>query len=469
MIKHNEIVVDKDRPFLNCKLGREKYAGILTDIVMNYRDGFVLAINSEWGTGKTTFVKMWQQQLQNEKFRTLYFNAWESDFEENPLIAFIAEFRNLVGENINEKYKYVVKNAGVFLKNIGPAIIKAAVESNPFTKGAADIAENIAKAAAEVMETELKEYKKKKDGISNFKKALKDFVDSVDEGKPIVFIVDELDRCRPNYAVLLLEQIKHLYSVPNIVFVLAIDKEQLGHAVRGVYGSEQLNADEYLRRFIDLEYSIPRPEAKNYLTYLYKYFGFENKLFGEKRKNVREFWNDYDDFIAIAEILFEKRKLSLRQQERIFAHARIALRSLRWNQYLYPILFIYLIYLKQFYFEIYTSIKVKTYSISELLEKLKIIIPAGIDDKDIRHVVHLEALLVFAYSNYKHERIWLIKQIEEEDHTDSISVKIKSQFDNSENQKEFARIIQRCMRSDSPEFSIKHLLDKIDLLEQVEI
>lgn len=68
-LKHQDIVIDPEKPFANCKLGREQYATILTSLVGNYADGFVLAINNEWGTGKTTFVKMWQQQLNNEHYK----------------------------------------------------------------------------------------------------------------------------------------------------------------------------------------------------------------------------------------------------------------------------------------------------------------------------------------------------------------------------------------------------------------
>lgn len=56
-IKHHEIEIQSDKPFANCKLNREPYAKILTEIVGSYADGFVLAINNEWGTGKTTFRK----------------------------------------------------------------------------------------------------------------------------------------------------------------------------------------------------------------------------------------------------------------------------------------------------------------------------------------------------------------------------------------------------------------------------
>ena len=59
-IKHLDLTadIDKDNPFNNCKLDRKKYAEVLTNIVSSYSDGFVLAINNKWGTGKTTFVKM---------------------------------------------------------------------------------------------------------------------------------------------------------------------------------------------------------------------------------------------------------------------------------------------------------------------------------------------------------------------------------------------------------------------------
>ena len=76
----------------------------MTEIVELYSDGFVLAINNEWGTGKTTFVKMWKQYLENNDFKTVYFNAWENDFDSNPLVAIMSELKPL----INTKNKEVL-------------------------------------------------------------------------------------------------------------------------------------------------------------------------------------------------------------------------------------------------------------------------------------------------------------------------------------------------------------------------
>lgn len=268
-LRHTDLEIPNKTPFSNCKLEREKYAKVLTNIIENYPKGFVLAINNKWGTGKTTFVKMWEQTLKNAEYKTIYFNAWENDFENNPLIAFIGELQ-IINQKRKATFNKVVKNAALISKNVAPAILKAIlnkyIDSETFVEALSDTSKSI----LEIFEEDIKEYSKRKKSIFDFKKSLTEFIAAESSGKPLIFIIDELDRCRPNYAVLLLEQIKHLFSVPNIVFILSIDKIQLGNAICGVYGSEKIDTNEYLRRFIDIEYSIPEPESGIFFNYLYE-------------------------------------------------------------------------------------------------------------------------------------------------------------------------------------------------------
>lgn len=163
------------------------------------------------------------------------------------------------------------------------------------------------------IEVEILFWKSNMGSIKDFKKSLEQFIDKECENKPLVFIVDELDRCRPNYAVSILEQIKHFFSVKNIVFVLSIDKEQLGHAVKGVYGSDCIESDEYLRRFIDIEYSIPDPEPGKYLEFLYQYYKFHEFFKNEERISDTVFSNDRDNFLYICQFLFSTSSITLRQ------------------------------------------------------------------------------------------------------------------------------------------------------------
>lgn len=155
-IKHQELEIDPQKPFANCKLEREKYATVLTDIVKAYPQGFTLAINNEWGAGKTTFVKMWQQQLKNEGFQTIYFNAWENDFESDPLVAILSEL-NVLTDKKNEKiYKSIAVKGAEMSKHILPVLTKALIKKYMGSDIIADIASESAKGITELFEDEIK-------------------------------------------------------------------------------------------------------------------------------------------------------------------------------------------------------------------------------------------------------------------------------------------------------------------------
>lgn len=393
-IKCEEIIPDKDKPFSQCKLGREPYARILTEIVATYAEGFVLAINNEWGTGKTTFVRMWQQQLKNEGFQTIYFNAWENDFDNNPLVAIISELKTVTNEENEKIYKSVLKKGGVLFRNIAPALAKSLIKKYvvDIDDVAVGLIENATKASTEILENEIKEYSSKKQTINEFRKELEHFVKTNGSEKPLVFIVDELDRCRPNYAVEVLEQIKHLFSVPGIVFVLSIDKNHLASAVRGFYGSEQINTDEYLRRFIDLEYSIPKPRTSDYLNFLFSEFDF-GKIFSQLNAQ-----NNMDILLKTAELLFIKSNATLRQQEKLFAQTRIILQTFHPNYVIFPHILFLLIFLKTMKPELFRNIQDGRLTLQELCDEIDKLVPLNIEDYWDINIIHLEAQLLYLYN-----------------------------------------------------------------------
>ncbi len=82
--------------------------------------------------------------------------------------------------------------------------------------------------------------------------------------RPLIVMIDELDRCRPSYAIELLEVAKHLFSVDHIVFVLAVNRSELAHSIRALYGSD-FDAEGYLRRFFDVDFRLPEPDRKSFI------------------------------------------------------------------------------------------------------------------------------------------------------------------------------------------------------------
>lgn len=467
-IKHQEIEIVEGNPFANCELDRQQYANILTSIVSTYADGFVLAINNKWGAGKTTFVKMWEQDLKNKGYQTVYFNAWENDFENNPLTALMGELKTLTKKATEPEFKTVLKRAATLSKHLAPIVVKAIADKYVDTQGIKEAIENITKGVTDIFENEVNEYAEKKKGIAEFRTSLSEFIANTNKGKPLIFIVDELDRCRPDYAVAILEQIKHFFSVPNIVFVLSIDKEQLGNAVRGVYGSEQIDADEYLRRFIDVEYSIPEPEAEKYCNYLHNYFGFDEFFKSDFRRKHHELNYDSTEFIKISKILFKNSNVSLRQQEKIFAHARLVLRSFPENNYVIPSLFLLLIYMKIIDNTLYDKIRLKQLSILELQQEFINCIKFKDSKDEETEILFLEAYLVHYYNNYTNTYSNRIRLYVKEETTDKNKLLISSLTDKTPEHTEFLGILENMSgRRNGGDLDIGYLLKKIDLAEAI--
>ncbi len=466
-IRHQELDIPKDgtEPFVNCKLERKKYAEVLTTIVESYADGFVLAINNKWGTGKTTFVKMWQQNLINEGFQTLYFNAWENDFQKEVIIALLSELSELRSKS-EAKFQNVVEKGAAFLKKIVPAVAKGVASKAIGNDAVTEIIGAVTEFTTEELESEIKNFAKGKEGILEFRKSLELFAKAVDSDKPIVFIIDELDRCRPSYAVEVLEQIKHLFSVPGIVFVLSIDKIQLSNAVRGFYGSDRIDADEYLRRFIDLEYTLPSPNRKLFVNYLYEYFGFNEFLESTERLKVREFHYDVDSFKSIALLFFETGNFQLRSIEKLMIKSRIILRSFSHRQYCFPDLLVFLIYLNERHADIYDKISRYSYTLSEFVETMdSVLLPIKTPGNE-RKLLSLLGSILVRYTNVYQNINLRLKETLIDNSTGESKLMVESKLDPT-NKTLMSAIQINLGNYITSDVDLSFILKKIDLTENL--
>jgi len=267
--------------------------------------------------------------------------------------------------------------------------------------------------------------------------------------------------------VAVLENIKHLFSVKGIVFVLSIDKEQLGHAVCGVYGSEKMDSDEYLRRFIDVEYSLPVPELKNYIEYLMEAHKLNEFFNLDQRQNV-VLSSETESFVTITELLFRLRSLTLRQQEKVMRHAGITLRSFDSKQYIIPELLIYLIYLRLFHNKLYFQIKNRELKHQKLIDEIESTLYGTIKHsthRDLRIII--EAFMLLSYNEYLDPED---KLIELSRFDENVDFKVNSKFDNSENQRNFKYYIKNEKENIDRRgrVPIDYLIKKIDLIEPLQ-
>lgn len=395
-----EIDVPEKNPFENDKLEREKTATILTDIVSFYgQSGCVMALNGEWGAGKSTFVRMWKQSLINNGFKTLYFNAWNSDYTDDPLLAMVSELRELSPNSgkINSIAGKAGRIMGRVLISASKGLVKKAtgVDCDDLLNTALDTTE-------EIGEEYLKKFEEQKTTVEEFKVEVEHFVADNATEKPVVFFVDELDRCNPHYAVAVLERIKHLFDIPNIIFILAINKKELCNAIQGYYGSTNINSEEYLRRFIDIEYTLTKPNMEVYCNHLYNEYGFAEFFENENRKRYFRGDREVESFKAMTIAISNSEQVNLRQIERVFAYARLALMQFKENNFVLPNIYFLLCFWKVMNPDFYNKIRTKELSNQELLSHIERILPKKllITDKyqtRNRGIYYTIASLIYCY------------------------------------------------------------------------
>lgn len=337
----------------------------IIDLECNDKKGFVLAIDGRWGSGKTTFVGMLTNYLRDiQNYRVISFNCWERDFVDDPLIAMFAEMANVVGTG-EDKYNEAVNSLCKIALGAAVGGLKAVVgEPANFIQGAI---KGGLEATEESVKKYLDSYNEQVKSINEFKTNLEDYIKyNSSEKRQVVFIIDELDRCNPHYAVKVLERIKHLFDIPNLFFILPICKSQLECAIQGYYGSAQLDANVYLRRFIDLEMRLPIVNL---------YFFCKNAL--DKYGVTKHISNKYDnynsqnisEYISETAYLFEGTNTDLRTINKILCLvAKVMNGRYGYDDY-QPILL--MCYLKFNNIVLYGKISRQVLTVDELLSELE--------------------------------------------------------------------------------------------------
>ncbi|NNG44995.1 hypothetical protein HJP15_19075 [Pseudoalteromonas sp. NEC-BIFX-2020_002] len=297
---------DSETTFLKEKLppdllDRAKHASFLTKTINNEvnpnRGGdidsiksHVLNLNADWGAGKTYFLKRWANSLKQDH-PVVYIDTWSTDYLESPLITVLTELLEQLKEQTSKKgTESAIEKADNVLKKAAPKVASAVMKkflgfdlsvfssgseaettdtkcndaSNPSENKKNEI--NFAAAGEAILSQFYSEHKSHKQNVEALSKSIKDWVKLVKENPvdtsrtaiidyPAYIFIDELDRCKPTYAVEMLEAIKHVFDIPGLVFVVATNTKELQHTIKAVYGVG-FNAESYLNRFFDSKYFI---------------------------------------------------------------------------------------------------------------------------------------------------------------------------------------------------------------------
>lgn len=261
---------------------------------------YILNIDATWGQGKTFFLECLRADLQQRGHAVAYVNAWQDDHSDDPLVTVMsaieetlspffrdnklarqkfAKAKNALSVVATESVKQVSLHAlKIFTGIAADKIVDKINEQNTLdhklevdSKELDKITDSIGQKLVDgLLPKRVADHQKAKKSAENFRKFASEAISHMfDNGMcdPMFVIVDELDRCRPLYAIKLLEELKHLFSIEGVIFIVATDSTQLAHSVKAVYGAE-FEGRKYLRRFFDQTFVFPDADRTDFINSL---------------------------------------------------------------------------------------------------------------------------------------------------------------------------------------------------------
>lgn len=241
-----------------------------------------ISLDAKWGDGKTFFVRQIDEtlkyfrakQMETEEkplkdldsyeylkesvavkdttvehtYLPVYYNAWMYDDHNDPLMSLLLVMTKQCGGAYNTKIN--TKSLGKRLLAVASSLAIAIKKVNPAT-----LINDLQEGKVDILSAVKTE--------EDIKECVRDVFNDiiVEEAEKLVVFIDELDRCKPSFAIEMLERIKHYFDDERIIFVVSLNKEQLIHTISNYYGSE-FDATRYLNRFFDV--SINLPEISRY-------------------------------------------------------------------------------------------------------------------------------------------------------------------------------------------------------------
>lgn len=268
-------------------LGRQQFVDRLIEVatlLAERKRNACFSINGEWGAGKTFVLNMFEEQLNrvqsedtaSEKYIIIRYNCWQYDYYDEPIISIVAaitdmldEKERIIPEEVREKTKSLLRAVGKeFLKGLTKKVdtITGLNTNNIYNI----IKDGIENANDEwIKEQEYDPYF----GFNQALRCLRKIIAELAERRTFVFIVDELDRCLPEYTIKILERLHHVFDeIENVQVIIATDKTQLGYVVKQIFG-EKTSVKRYLAKFIDFELNLLRGEIQENIRLRYpEYF-----------------------------------------------------------------------------------------------------------------------------------------------------------------------------------------------------
>lgn len=273
----------------NCKidlLDRQPFVEQMINIIeklSSQNKNACYAINGKWGVGKTFVLEMLENQIKEiqqegditDKYLLFHYDCWKYDYYEEPIIAIVASMMDEIDKNVNLLPADKAETVKSILKAVGSSLLLNANDKikeliNVDIKEIVDIIKNGLEDADKKLQNnhQYDTYFAFKQVLSCFQETIKSLADN----QTVIMVVDELDRCLPEYMIKVLERLHHIFNgIPNVQVILSMDKDQINHTVQQIYG-KNTDVNKYLAKFISFEVNLEIGNLNDEYEKVYSYY-----------------------------------------------------------------------------------------------------------------------------------------------------------------------------------------------------
>ncbi|MBY5946243.1 KAP family NTPase [Photobacterium rosenbergii] len=307
------------------EFNRKQIATNVSALLSSDVDVSPMVVDGLWGTGKSEFCfKLINLMKESDTHHLVYVDAFQADHADEPLLTVLAEVVKILPDDAAKRsfIKKALPAARYGLKTLGKAafghILKQEISevAEGYEAEIKKVADKTIDASVEAL---IKDHVEASKNLENLQKALK----KIAQEKPIILFIDELDRCRPDFAVHLLEVIKHTFDVDGVQFVLITNTQQLKASINHCYG-DSVQAQSYLDKFIKFSFSLNKStffSQSREIDTSKKHFDL---LVAQNQSLQNTFLNDNDSAaLGLVHRCIECNGLSLRDVERLVRYLKV--------------------------------------------------------------------------------------------------------------------------------------------------
>ena len=328
------------KPWEHDRLGYQAIGETFTNLIKSIDTAKVISIEADFGRGKTFFRKAWAEHLRQTGEVVIEIDVQQSDHSGDPVVTLLGALVDAMPKGDNDKGKKALASAkklgaiGVravaktLLRSGADELIDAMAETtidkldgfDALEKVITELGDGMSKAAGQFIAAQMAAEKVRKEELPKQLEALHAALLENNASNRVIIIIDELDRCHPDYAIAVLEAMKLVFNQAGFVFCLMVNAKYLENLAKHRFGVST-NDEKYLDKFVDIHLMLnPQEDA------------FKNAVFELASELPLAIpYGDDDSFSVehaaeLASILAVRGNLSMRKTKRILLKVEIALR-----------------------------------------------------------------------------------------------------------------------------------------------